>query len=86
MHFINFLLDSLIVNLRERISSDILSSFTWQKDNTSPFVAMRLKHEDCFGSPIERLATRLSTWFVFKAMNRRYASFLKRNDIEVPYF
>lgn len=56
---------------------------TWQKDDTSPFVAMRLKHENCFGGAIDRLATRLSTWFVFKTMNRRYASFLKRNGIEV---
>lgn len=56
---------------------------TWQKDDASPFVAMRLKHESCFGGAIDRLATRLSTWFVFKTMNRRYASFLKRNGIEV---
>jgi para-nitrobenzyl esterase len=56
---------------------------TWQKDDTSPFVAMRLKHENCFGGAIDRLATILSTWFVFKTMNRRYASFLKRNGIEV---
>lgn len=56
---------------------------TWQKDDASPFVAMRLKHESCFGGAIDRLATRLSTWFVFKAMSRRYALFLKRNDIEV---
>ena len=56
---------------------------TWQKDDTSPFVAMRLKHENGFGGPIDRLATGFSTWIVFKTMNRRYASFLKRNDIEV---
>ena len=46
---------------------------TWQKDDASPFVAMRLKHENCFGGLIDRLATRFSTWFVFKAMNRTKA-------------
>lgn len=56
---------------------------TWQKDDASPFGAMRLKHETCFGELIDRLATKFSTWFVFKTMNLRYASFLKRNDIEV---
>ena len=38
---------------------------TWQKDDTSPFVAMRLKHENCFGGAIDRLATRLSTNFQY---------------------
>lgn len=47
------------------------------------FVAMRLKHENCFGGLIDRMATRFSTWFVFKTMNRRYVSFLKQNSIEV---
>ena len=56
---------------------------TWQKDDTSPFVAMRLKHEKTFGGFLDRLMTKISTWFVFKTMNRRYALFLKRNDIEV---
>ena len=56
---------------------------TWQKDDTSPFVAMRLKHEKTFGGFLDRLMTKISTWFVFKTMNRRYASFLKRNGIEV---
>lgn len=56
---------------------------TWQKDDASPFVAIRLKHEKCFGGLIDRIATRFSTWFVFKTMSRRYASFLKQNGIEV---
>lgn len=56
---------------------------TWQKDDTSPFVAMRLKHEKTFGGFLDRLMTKISTWFVFKTMNRRYASFLKQNGIEV---
>jgi para-nitrobenzyl esterase len=56
---------------------------TWQKDDASPFVAMRLKHETCFGGLIDRMATRLSTWFVFKNMNRRYASFLRGNGVQV---
>ena len=56
---------------------------TWQKDDTSPFVAMRLKHEKTFGGFLDRLMTKISTWFVFKTMNRRYASFLKKNGIEV---
>lgn len=56
---------------------------TWQKEDTSPFVAMRLKHEKTFGGFLDRLMTKISTWFVFKTMNRRYASFLKRNGIEV---
>ena len=56
---------------------------TWQEDDTSPFVAMRLKHEKTFGGFLDRLMTKISTWFVFKTMNRRYALFLKRNDIEV---
>lgn len=56
---------------------------TWQKDDTSPFVAMRLKHEKTFGGFLDRLMTKISTWFVFKTMNRRYASFLKENGIEV---
>ena len=47
---------------------------TWQKDDASPFVAMRLKHESCFGGAIDRLATRLSTWFGFKAMSRPLVS------------
>lgn len=56
---------------------------TWQKDDTSPFVAMRLKHEGTFGGIIDRWATRLSTSLVFKRGNRMYASFLKKNGIEV---
>ena len=56
---------------------------TWQKDDASPFVAIRLRHEHCFGGFIDRIATGFSTWFVFKTMNRRYASFLKQNSIEV---
>lgn len=56
---------------------------TWQKDDTSPFVAMRLKHEKTFGGFLDRLMTKISTWFIFKTMNRRYASFLKQNGIEV---
>lgn len=56
---------------------------TWQKDDASPFVAMRLKHEKTFGGFLDRLMTKISTWFVFKTMNRRYASFLKENGIEV---
>ena len=35
---------------------------TWQKEDTSPFVAMRL---NCFGGAIDRLATRLSTNFQY---------------------
>lgn len=56
---------------------------TWQKDDTSPFVAMGLKNESCFGGLIDRLANRFSTWFVFKTMNRRYASFLKDFGMQV---
>lgn len=55
---------------------------TWQKDDTSPFVAMRLKHEKTFGGFLDQLMTKISTWYVFKTMNRRYASFLKENGIE----
>lgn len=56
---------------------------TWQRDDTSPFVAMRLKHENCFGGLIDCLATKFSTWFVFKIMNRRYSHFLKESGIKV---
>lgn len=56
---------------------------TWQKDDAAPFVAMRLKHERTFGGIIDRLATYLSTSLVFKIGNRRYASWLGRNGIEV---
>jgi para-nitrobenzyl esterase len=56
---------------------------TWQKDDTSPFVAMRLNREDRFGGMIDRLATRLSTWIVFKLGNRRYASFLRKHGVAV---
>lgn len=56
---------------------------TWQKDDTSPFVAMRLKDEKTLGGFLDRLMTKISTWFIFKTINRRYASFLKENGIEV---
>lgn len=56
---------------------------TWQKDDTSPFVAMKLKREKRFGGPIDRLLTRLSTLIVFKIVNRKYASFLQGNGIDV---
>ena len=56
---------------------------TWQKDDTSPFVAMRLNREDRFGGMIDRLATRLSTWIVFKRCGRRYASFLRKCGVAV---
>lgn len=56
---------------------------TWQKDDTSPFVAMHLKREHCFGSIFDRLATAITTRFVFELGNRKYASFLKRNGIDV---
>lgn len=75
----------LVLDLGKEIACTSVEKvlITWQKDDTSPFVAMRLKHKNCFGGAIDRLATRLSTWFVFKTINRRYASFLKRNGIEV---
>lgn len=56
---------------------------TWQKDDTSPFVAMRLNREERFGGMIDRLATRLSTWIVFKRCGCRYASFLRKNGVAV---
>lgn len=56
---------------------------TWQKDDTSPFVAMRLNREERFGGMIDRLATRLSTWIVFKRCGRRYASFLRKHGVAV---
>ncbi len=56
---------------------------TWQKDDTSPFVAMHLKREHCFGGIFDRLATAITTRFVFELGNRKYASFLKRNGIDV---
>lgn len=56
---------------------------TWQKDDSSPFVAMRLNHEEKFGNIIDRLATLISTWIVFKMHGRRYAAFLKQKGIKV---
>ena len=56
---------------------------TWQRDDASPFVAMRLGHEESFGRVIDRLATRVSTSLVFKNGGRKYASHLKRHGIEV---
>lgn len=56
---------------------------TWQKDDTSPFVAMRLNREGRFGGMIDRLATRLSTWIVFERGICRYASFLRKHGVAV---
>lgn len=56
---------------------------TWQKDDTSPFVAMILGHEESFGGIIDCLATKISTLLCFKIGSRKYASFLKQNGIEV---
>lgn len=56
---------------------------TWQKDDSLPFVAMRLNHEEKFGNIIDRLATRISKWIVFKMLGRRYAAFLKQKGIKV---
>lgn len=74
-----------VPSLGKEVASPSLEKvlITWQKDDTSPFVAMRLKHEKTFGGFLDRLMTKISTWFVFKTMNRRYASFLKENGIEV---
>lgn len=73
-----------VPSLGKEVASPSLEKviITWQKDDTSPFVAMRLKHEKTFGGFLDRLMTKISTWFVFKTMNRRYASFLKQNGIE----
>lgn len=54
----------------------------WQKDDASPFVAMRLGHEESFGGVIDRLATKVSTSVVFKNGSRKYASHLKQHGIE----
>lgn len=56
---------------------------TWQKDDSSPFVAMRLSREKKFGNILDRFATRISTWLVFKMLSLRYAAFLKQKGIQV---
>lgn len=55
---------------------------TWQRDDASPFVAMKLGHEETFGGVLDRLATRVSTSLVFKNGGRKYASHLKQHGIE----
>ena len=56
---------------------------TWQRDDTSPFVAMRLNREERFGGVFDGLVTRLSSWIVFKRCGRRYASFLRDRGVSV---
>ena len=56
---------------------------SWQKDDTSPFVAIVLKHENNYGGLFDRIATKISSWIVFKRVNKKYASYLKHNGIEV---
>ena len=55
---------------------------TWQRDDASPFVAMKLGHEESFGGVLDRLATKISTSLVFKNGSRKYASHLKQHGIE----
>lgn len=73
-----------ILALGKKVATPSLEKvlITWQKDDTSPFVAMKLKHENTFGGIIDRLATKISTFLAFKTMSRKYASFLKQNNIE----
>ena len=58
-----------------RVSVPSLESVlvTWQKDDASPFVALALKHQDCYGSFIDRIATRAASQKVFGRPAKRYA-------------
>lgn len=56
---------------------------TWQGDDTAPFVAMMLGHEETFGNTLDRWATKMTTSLVFGRGSKRYASLLKRRGIEV---
>ncbi len=49
---------------------------TWQKDDASPFVAMKLGHQDRFGSAIDRVATRVTSEAVFASPSKKYAEAL----------
>lgn len=54
---------------------------TWQKDDVSPFVAMKLKHTGRFGSLLDRLLTRIATGIVFSAPAKRYARAMRRSGV-----
>lgn len=56
---------------------------TYQREDASPFVAMALHHEACFGSILDRLATRIATNAVFAHSAQRYARHLQRAGVEV---
>lgn len=56
---------------------------TWQRDDASPFVAMRLNHVGHFGGLVDRIATRIATALAFVLTNKKYASFLRQNNIDV---
>lgn len=56
---------------------------TWQKDDASPFVAIKLRHKERFGSSLDRTATRLASELVFAAPARKYARALQSAGLEV---
>lgn len=55
---------------------------TWQKDDASPFVAMKLGHQDRFGSVIDRVATKVASEAVFGAPSKKYAKALRAAGIQ----
>lgn len=54
---------------------------TWQKDDAAPFVAMKLNHQDKFGSLIDKIATRIATKIVFENPAKKYALALQKHGI-----
>ncbi len=55
---------------------------TWQKDDASPFVALALRHQEHFGSIIDRIATRIASDKVFGAPARKYARALNASGVQ----
>lgn len=58
---------------------------TWQKDDASPFVAMKLGHQDRFGSVIDRIATRIASYAVFGIPARKYVNALRAAGIQTEF-
>ena len=59
---------------------------TWQKDDASPFVAMKLGHEERFGSVIDRIVTMFASNVVFGTPAKKYVKALQNAGVRAEAY
>ncbi len=55
---------------------------TWQMEDASPFVALKLGHQEHFGRLADKIATPIASDLVFGAPARKYAKALKAGGVQ----